>query len=423
MNDNAPNKEMADQIINTIIVGTACQSLGKIVGDIATFIMTYVTWSLKFIKNKALDLYYGETVVYEDEIFTANPNRYPAISEYFVQYVERVSGINADRFMMKDGKKISVFKNFGNYKAQIVFTSSDKSTKCNSLYSNKVFLIARNNKKIDEEVKDLYEQCLKLKTKNVGLFHVTGNSDRSESICQDVYCSPSLFHLREIGKIQKYIEENPRGNFLLHGPPGTGKTSILSGLQNIFSAVLVIVNLSSFKKIQDLRYFLNLTNYQSNDSNGDMINVKPKYKFVIFEDFNTMMPPEFWSNKKKESEDKEKKVDLPKSMTYSDLLNLLSGIIPLNGVYTFWTTNHLGDIDSAFYREGRMNYSFEIVLPDRAEVDLFLKNRYEKKILLSEEDYSLLTVSKLYSWTLGSPEEFMEILTKKKESILSKNRD
>ena len=140
---------------------------------------------------------------------------------------------------------------------------------------------------------------------------------------------------------QFYSENNipHKLNIMLHGPPGTGKTSLIKAIATEFN--LPIYNISP------------------SDINGDLlIKLSKKKKGVIaFEDVDA------YDKFRKRSRDSNNKIIFPENHSddgIASTLNFFDGIGSLEGFICILTTNYLEDIDSAIYRAGRMDLVQEI---------------------------------------------------------------
>lgn len=134
-----------------------------------------------------------------------------------------------------------------------------------------------------------------------------------------------------------------RLNFLLHGLPGTGKTSIAKALSNHYQMDVYSLDLSTLYSSSITRIF------------SDM---GPKRGFILLiEDFDLNSAV----SKRKEGEAvADSGNPQQRKMNLSHILNLLDGVIPLDNIITIMTTNHLSKIDPAVYRKGRVDFLYEI---------------------------------------------------------------
>lgn len=129
--------------------------------------------------------------------------------------------------------------------------------------------------------------------------------------------------------------------YLLHGPPGTGKTSLVSALGGHFGLSIYVINLSEFND----RSLMNA------------VSRVPKRSIVLFEDIDCTGSSE--SRERSNIDPEEKREDQVAAMlgvTLSGLLNVLDGLHAPTGALFVMTTNHIGKLDEALLRPGRIDY-------------------------------------------------------------------
>ena len=174
--------------------------------------------------------------------------------------------------------------------------------------------------------------------------------DKKSTLLDKLYLNDEMVALKR--KIESWFENKKwfleRGiqwkrGVLLHGVPGTGKTSFVVALAEYFGIPLYVFDLSTF-------------------TNEDLENKWEELKystpcFVIFEDFDAIF-------------DKRKHVEsdsnmLSKPLSFDCVLNILDGAVKYDGIVTFITTNKIEKIDSALggedcSRPGRIDYVCEM---------------------------------------------------------------
>lgn len=134
-------------------------------------------------------------------------------------------------------------------------------------------------------------------------------------------------------------------SFLLHGPAGTGKSTLIRHLGSKYNLPIVLA-----KKF-------NLARLLKSSSIKDLGKV-----IILLEDLkfsSTDAPVEKVS------------ADAPVSdnfVDFSDLINSLDGVNPLQEVLVFVTTNHIRTIPSEFYRPGRINHLIYFGYPSKETV-------------------------------------------------------
>jgi chaperone BCS1 len=133
--------------------------------------------------------------------------------------------------------------------------------------------------------------------------------------------------------------------YLLHGPPGTGKTSLVSALAAYFGLSIYTVNLADF----------------SDRSLMAAVNDVPRNSVLLFEDIDCMRGSQ--SRAKASASGRESGSAVTKEtastqngITLSGLLNVLDGFHAPTGVLFVMTTNHVEELDQALLRPGRIDY-------------------------------------------------------------------
>ncbi|OAY78080.1 putative mitochondrial chaperone BCS1-B [Ananas comosus] len=152
----------------------------------------------------------------------------------------------------------------------------------------------------------------------------------------------------EIGKVWK------RG-YLLFGPPGTGKSSMIAAMANLLNYDVYDLELTAIKNNTELRkLFIETTGksiivIEDIDCSLDLTGKRNKEKKKD-EEPNKNMPP--GTNEKEESS----------KVTLSGLLNFIDGLWSACGgerIIVF-TTNHVEKLDKALIRRGRMDKHIEM---------------------------------------------------------------
>ncbi len=120
-----------------------------------------------------------------------------------------------------------------------------------------------------------------------------------------------------------------RRGYLLHGPPGTGKSSAVVGIASALGMDIAMLSLGD----------------SSLDDNGisELLSDVPVNSLVLMEDIDCAFI------ERKEGEDKRSKI------TFSGLLNAIDGVAAGEGRILMATTNHLELLDPALIRPGRID--------------------------------------------------------------------
>lgn len=123
-----------------------------------------------------------------------------------------------------------------------------------------------------------------------------------------------------------------RRGYLLHGIPGTGKTTLIRGIVSHFKMDLYIVNLATS---MDDRGFLHA------------LSSVPPRSAILLEDADSTF------------DQRDKNSDIKNSLSFSGVLNALDGAASREGWIVFMTTNHVEKLDPALIRPGRVDVRLE----------------------------------------------------------------
>ncbi|EFY94593.2 ATPase, AAA-type, core [Metarhizium robertsii ARSEF 23] len=128
-----------------------------------------------------------------------------------------------------------------------------------------------------------------------------------------------------------------RRGYLLHGPPGTGKSSLGSALAGEFNLDIYIINAPSVDDQMLEHLFNNL----------------PDRCVVLLEDIDAIGTDRQGPGKPRKA-----------ALSLSGLLNTLDGVASQEGRILIMTTNHVNNLDEALIRPGRIDVKLEIPLAD-----------------------------------------------------------
>ncbi|KAJ0254048.1 AAA-ATPase [Hirschfeldia incana] len=157
-----------------------------------------------------------------------------------------------------------------------------------------------------------------------------------------------LLAFREGEEYYKKIGKAWKRGYLLHGPPGTGKSTMIAAMANLMSYSVYDLELTSIGDNWELKKLLLATSSKS---------------VIVIEDIDCSLDlTRERGFKKDESNAEMKKENKKNEVTLSGLLNFIDGIWSACGQERIlvFTTNHLGKLDQALIRRGRMDMHIEL---------------------------------------------------------------
>ena len=152
--------------------------------------------------------------------------------------------------------------------------------------------------------------------------------------------------------------------YLLHGPPGTGKTSIIKAVANTHQLPIFNLDLSSVKNNADLLKLVTDINYLSNNK---------KY-IVTIEDIDRCP---LFSN----SYDRFRQLE-KNTLSIDCLLNVLDGIMETHGRLFFMSANDTTPFDKikdVLFRPGRIDKQLNISYCSKTQISKIIANFYDLK--------------------------------------------
>lgn len=147
-----------------------------------------------------------------------------------------------------------------------------------------------------------------------------------------------------------------RRGYLLHGPPGTGKSSFVQALATVMEMPIYFLNLSSIDQPEELQRLFNSVSNRA---------------ILLLEDVDCIRA----ARERKEADE-----DSPastKGIITSDLLNVIDGVVATEGRLLVMTTNHRDRLDSALLRKGRIDCEFNLSWAQDAELSRFHRRAHE----------------------------------------------
>lgn len=204
--------------------------------------------------------------------------------------------------------------------------------------------------------------------------------------------------------------------YLFHGPPGTGKTSLIKAFAHTTKWPL---------------YFIDLHKPDNNTQLWNMMTSIPSKSILVFEevdvqgicnreaipDYHLLLP------RLKVDETEIKATPMEKIST---MLTVLDGLHSSNGHIIIMTTNHLDRIDSAILRAGRIDVKYHLDYADQKQMEDMYRKSYMSELNESPTDRIILdpthqispsTISGIFIKNIHDP---VKARTELKELVLLK---
>jgi mitochondrial chaperone BCS1 len=139
-----------------------------------------------------------------------------------------------------------------------------------------------------------------------------------------------------------------RRGYLLYGPPGNGKSSLITALAGALHKSVCVLNLAS--------------GILTDESLINLLTDAPEGSLILLEDIDAI-----FAGRKKDSETK---------LSFNGLLNALDGVTAQQGRMVFMTTNHLEKLDPALVRPGRCDVHLFVGNATRVQIAKMLERFY-----------------------------------------------
>lgn len=186
-------------------------------------------------------------------------------------------------------------------------------------------------------------------------------------------------------------------NFLFHGIPGTGKTSLIYTIASHFNFDIAFLNIT--RDLDDNTFTRAVTNLPDNS-------------ILVLEDIDALFVER----------------DTKCGVSFSTVLNVLDGMTKKHKLLTFLTTNYKDRLDSALKRSGRIDYELEFTYASKKQTkamySYFFKEhlledflKFTKKMKFTTSDlHKFLFKYRKCENIMEHTDEFVELLNKNAET-------
>lgn len=214
-------------------------------------------------------------------------------------------------------------------------------------YSMTIFAPKGQDKLISDFINEAHNEYKLLNSSDVLMYMSAGNYVVYPGACGIVKRPLVSNELAErLDKLIVTHKKTGRSSVLLHGPVGSGKTTICRWISEQLSVPMCIVYLSKIKSIEELMNVLHKRIITTDESEKYLYD----NKLLVFEDIDNDTGSVISGNEGMSN----------KEITFAQIINALDGIVSLKKCMCIFTTNNHNLLSSTFIRPGRVTDSIHV---------------------------------------------------------------
>lgn len=343
-----------------------------LVAGVGTVLLSGAMYALKSIPGKLWNAVYRRSTI-TVEIFSDNSNFVDIVTELNKNTINFLSRKNV---LDRESMSVGLGNSWSYFRGQLVKISREKEKSDSKEFKQQIsltFFLKKKNAVVKlfddffEEKKTVNQTKTKVYTLNKDW--VQHLKDIPKRPRESVFIDPeTLEHIEKRIKFflnsRQWYEDRGipyKYAILLHGVPGTGKTTLAKYIAAITDRSVVMVSPS---RLPGLAVALNDHSYDDNP--------RQKAYLAIMEDIDC---DNITAKRDDPTDiDEDKKDDSKFSIvSLADLLNAIDGINSPENFILVATTNHLGSLDPALFRKGRFDDVIEVMPLETSEIIRMVK--------------------------------------------------